>query len=175
MTFGVVVARPNHKLLLSDWADNKRILPNTSAEPGHWKTSRTPDLRQIMDCLSVSSRFERVVFMKANEPGATEAALNFCGHVIENAPGVLLYVNPTDSASQRNVRLRVDPLIDSTPELASLVTRRRSRQAGNNNSLKTFPGGQLSFVAPTAPSAFVALLLVISFVMRLMRFPPMRI
>lgn len=137
---------PEPQTLVSDWADNKRILPNTSAEPGHWKTSRTPYLREIMDCLSVSSRFERVVFMKASQLGATEAALNFCGHVIENAPGVLLYVNPTDSASQRNVRLRVDPLIDSTPELASLVTCRRSRQAGNNNSLKTFPGGQLSFV-----------------------------
>jgi phage terminase large subunit GpA-like protein len=84
--------------------------------------------------------------MKAAQIGATEAALNFCGHVIENAPGVLLYVSPTDAASQRNVRLRVDPLIDTTPELAALVTRRRSRTAGNNNALKTFPGGQLSFV-----------------------------
>ncbi len=96
--------------------------------------------------LSVASSYERVVFMKAAQIGATEAALNFCGHVIENAPGVLLYVSPTDAASQRNVRLRVDPLIDTTPELAALVTRRRSRMAGNNNSLKTFPGGQLSFV-----------------------------
>ena len=59
---------------------------------------------------------------------------------------MLLFVNPTDSASRRNVRLRVDPLIDSTPELAALVTRRRSRQAGNTDSLKVFPGGQLSFV-----------------------------
>jgi phage terminase large subunit GpA-like protein len=42
--------------------------------------------------------------------------------------------------------LRVDPLIDSTPELAALVTRRHSRQAGNTDSLKVFPGGQLSFV-----------------------------
>jgi phage terminase large subunit GpA-like protein len=132
--------------LVSDWADAKRILPNTSAEPGHWKTSRTPYLKDIMNCLSVASPYERVVFMKAAQIGATEAALNFAGHIIENAPGVLLYVSPTDAASQRNVRLRVDPLIDTTPELAALVTRRRSRTAGNNNALKTFPGGQLSFV-----------------------------
>ncbi len=126
---------------VSSWADEKRILPATSAEPGKWRNSRTPYLCEIMDCLSVSSPYEKVVLMKAAQIGATEAALNWCGHVIENAPGVLLYVSPTDAASQRNVRLRVDPLIDSTPELAALVTKRRSRTAGNNNALKTFPGG----------------------------------
>jgi phage terminase large subunit GpA-like protein len=138
--------RPEPQTLVSTWADAHRILPNTSAEPGKWRTSRTPYLREVMDCLSVASPIERVVLMKGSQLGATEAALNFCGFVIENAPGVLLYVNPTDSASRRNVRLRVDPLIDTTPELAALVTRRRSRQAGNTDSLKAFPGGQLSFV-----------------------------
>jgi phage terminase large subunit GpA-like protein len=137
---------PEPQLKVSEWADTCRMLPATSAEPGKWRTSRTEYLREVMDCLSVSSPVERVILMKAAQIGASEAALNFCGYVIANAPGVLLYVMPTDQASRRNVRLRVDPLIDSTPELARLVTRRRSRQAGNNDSLKTFPGGQLSFV-----------------------------
>ncbi len=137
---------PEPQTLVSEWADSHRILPSTSAEPGRWRTSRTPYLREVMDALSVSSAYERVVLVKAAQVGASEAALNFCGYVIENAPGVLLYCMPTDAASRRNVRLRVDPLIDSTPELAALVTRRRSRAAGNTDSLKTFPGGQLSFV-----------------------------
>jgi phage terminase large subunit GpA-like protein len=98
-----------------------------------------------MDEISVSSPFEIVVLMKAAQTGGSEAGFNFCGYTIENAPGVLLFVNPTEAASQRNVRLRVDPLIETTPELKALVTRRNSRRAGNNNSLKCFPGGQLSF------------------------------
>ena len=125
---------PEPQTLVSEWADAHRILPSTSAEPGRWRTSRTPYLKDIMDALSVSSPYERVVFMKAAQIGASEAALNFCGFVVANAPGVLLYVMPTDAASRRNVRLRVDPLIDSTPELARLVTRRRSRAAGNTDA-----------------------------------------
>ena len=147
--FGAIFRRalkPEPQTLVSAWADAKRVLPPTAAEPGRYRTSRVPYLREIMDCLSVASPYETVVFMKPSQIGATEAALNFAGYVIENAPGVLLFVNPTDSASRRNVRLRVDPLIDMTPELKALVTRRRSRQAGNNDALKVFPGGQLSFV-----------------------------
>ena len=34
-----------------------------SAEPGHWRTQRTPYLREPMDCLSASSPIERVVMM----------------------------------------------------------------------------------------------------------------
>lgn len=137
---------PEPQVRVSEWAEQFRILPATSAEPGRWRNSRTPYLAEIMDCLSVSSAIERVILMKAAQISASEAALNFAGYAIANAPGVMLYVMPTDSASQRNVRLRVDPLIDSTPELAALVTRRRSRSAGNTDSLKAFPGGQLSFV-----------------------------
>jgi phage terminase large subunit GpA-like protein len=42
--------------LLVSVADQHRILPATSAEPGLWKTSRTPYLREIMDALSTGSR-----------------------------------------------------------------------------------------------------------------------
>jgi phage terminase large subunit GpA-like protein len=37
-------------------------------------------------------------------------------------------------------------MLDATPELARLVTRRRSRQAGNTESMKLFPGGALFLV-----------------------------
>lgn len=41
-----------------------------SAEPGKWRTGRTPYLKEIMDCLSPSSPTERVVFMKGAQVGA---------------------------------------------------------------------------------------------------------
>lgn len=136
---------PEPQLLVSEWADAHRILPPTAAEPGHWRTSRTPYLREIMDCLSVASPIERVVLMKSAQVGATEAALNFAGYVIVNAPGVLLYVMPTTESARRNVRLRVDPLIESSPIINALVVPAKSRDPGNTDSLKRFPGGQLSF------------------------------
>ena len=42
---------PEPTLCVSAWADTYRFLSNTaSSEPGRWRTSRTPYLREIMDC-----------------------------------------------------------------------------------------------------------------------------
>ncbi len=58
---------PDPDLTVSQWADEHRILPKkSSAEAGRWRTSRTPYLREIMDCLSPQSKIERVVFMKGS-------------------------------------------------------------------------------------------------------------
>ena len=58
---------PDPYLLVSDWADRYRILSAKSAsESGPWRTSRTPYLKEPMDCLSPSSPVKRVVWMKGN-------------------------------------------------------------------------------------------------------------
>ena len=53
---------PDPLLTVSEWADKHRVLSSKAAsEPGRWRTSRTPYLREIMDCLSPMSPIERVV------------------------------------------------------------------------------------------------------------------
>ena len=45
--------RPRESLSVDAWADKYRVLAGeTSAEPGPWRTERTPYLRQIMVDLS---------------------------------------------------------------------------------------------------------------------------
>ncbi len=62
---------PDPLMTVSEWADRHRMLSSkASAEPGRWRTSRTPYLKAIMDCLSPMSSIERVVFMKAAQLGA---------------------------------------------------------------------------------------------------------
>lgn len=49
-------------LSVADWADQNRVLPReTSSEPGRWRTSRTPYVRQILEDLSDDSDTEVVV------------------------------------------------------------------------------------------------------------------
>lgn len=61
---------PDPLLSVSEWADQYRMLSSKSAaEPGRWRTSRTPYLKEIMDCLSPTSPVERVVFMKGAQVG----------------------------------------------------------------------------------------------------------
>ena len=53
---------PDPQLTVSEWADKHRVLSSKAAsEPGRWRTSCTPYLREIMDCLSPMSPIERVV------------------------------------------------------------------------------------------------------------------
>jgi phage terminase large subunit GpA-like protein len=120
---------PEPLLTVSEWADQHRVLPSTSAEPGPWRTARTPYLSEIMDCLSTGSLWERVVLMKGAQLGATEAALNWIGYIIHHAPGLALLVMPSLDMARRNTRTRLDPMIEATPALREVIAAPRSRDA----------------------------------------------
>ncbi len=136
--------RPDPAITVSEWADLHRRLPaKSSAEPGPWRTDRTPYLREIMDCLSATSDVEEVVFMKGAQVGGTEAVINALGYVIDHAPGPTMFVQPTVELAKRFSRQRVDPLVTDTPRLADKVATAKSRDSGNTMLSKEFPGGQL--------------------------------
>jgi phage terminase large subunit GpA-like protein len=137
-------ARPDPLLTISEWADQYRVLSTrASAEPGPWRTDRTPYLREIMDCLSPSSPVERVVFMKGAQVGATECGNNWIGYVIHQAPGPMMAVQPTVEMAKRNSKQRIDPLIEESEVLRKLVRDPRSRDSGNTVLAKEFTGGVL--------------------------------
>ncbi|HAU29813.1 MAG TPA: phage tail protein [Rhodospirillaceae bacterium] len=114
-----------------------------ASEPGRWRTSRTPYLREIMDDLSTTSPIERVVFMKGAQVGGTECGNNWIGYVIHHAPGPMMSVSPTVELAKRGSKQRIDPLIEECPELRELVKDKRSRDSGNTVLSKEFRGGLL--------------------------------
>lgn len=135
---------PDPLLSVSEWSDRHRILSSkASAEPGRWRTHRTPYLKAIMDCLSPTSPVERVVFMKGAQLGATEAGSNWIGYVIHHAPGPMMAVWPTVEMAKRNSKQRIDPLIEESGVLAELIAPARSRDSGNTILTKEFRGGVL--------------------------------
>jgi len=136
--------RPDPHLTVSEWADaHRKLSSRASAEPGQYRTARTPYLREIMDALSPSHPAQRVTFMKAAQVGATEAGNNWIGFVIHHAPGPMLAVLPTLEMAKRTSRGRIDPLIEDSPALREQVSPARSRDAGNSMLSKEFPGGIL--------------------------------
>lgn len=84
---------PEEYYLVSEWADKYRLLSGkSSAEPGLWKTSRTPYLKEIMDQLSTSNPAQRIVFMKGAQIGGTEAGNNWIGYIIHIAHSLAILV-----------------------------------------------------------------------------------
>ena len=136
--------RPDPLLLVSEWADrHRRLSQNGSPEPGQWRTSRTPYLREIMDCLSPSSPVQEVVFKAGAQLGKTEGGCCWIGYIIDYAPGPAMMVQPTVDLAKRWSRQRFDPMVYETPRLSSKVADPKSRDSGNTMLSKEFPGGIL--------------------------------
>ena len=87
---------PDPLFTVSEWADQHRFLSQrASAEPGPWRTSRTPYLKEIMDRLSATDPTQSVTLIKGAQVGGTEAGNNWLGYIIDFAPGPCLAVQPT--------------------------------------------------------------------------------
>lgn len=145
--------RPEPRLTVSEWADQHRYLsPVASAEPGQWRTSRVPYLRDIMDDLSAYSPVQRVIVKKGAQLGFTEAGNNWIGYIIDAAPAPSLMVQPTDDMVKRNSKTRIDTMIEATPRLREKIAPSRARDSGNTITQKQFPGGILVMAGANSPA-----------------------
>lgn len=136
--------RPEQPLTVSEWADkHRRLSSKASAEPGPWRTNRTPYLKEPMDCLSTTSTVQRVVMMFAAQTGKTECGSNWLGYVIAHAPGPMLLVQPTVEMAKRLSKQRLESLISETPCLSERIAPSRSRDSGNTMFSKEFAGGMM--------------------------------
>ena len=114
--------QPEQDITISEWADANRYLSSkSSAEPGRWRTDRTPYLREIMDELSPRSNTQRVVFMAGAQVGKTEAGNNWLGAIIDLFPGPVLAIQPTVDIAMRFSKQRIATLIEESPRLRDKV------------------------------------------------------
>lgn len=133
-------------ITVSNWADTYRMLPREgAAEPGSWRTERTPYLREIMDCLSAESSVCEVTFRKSTQVGGTEVGLNWLGYVAEHNPGPTMYVLPTLDVARKFSEHRFSPMVDLMPVLRERIGPATSRTSGNTLLSKRFPAGMLIF------------------------------
>lgn len=138
--------KPVPLLTVSQWADTFRYLDSkASAEPGLWRTSRTPYLRAIMDDLSSLSPVQEVVVIKGAQLGFTEAGNNWIGYIIDISPAPTMMVQPTEETVKRNAKVRINPMIAATPNLKDKVGNGngKSKDSGDTIYYKEFPGGVL--------------------------------
>lgn len=133
--------RPDPELWIDHWADTYMRIPvGGGAEPGKYRTDRTPYAREVMRCLSPQHPAKRVVAQVASQLMKTQVALNWLCASIHSAPQNMLILLPTDKLSKR-VSSRFSKTIASLPDLRHLVAEPRSRDARNTIDTKEFLGG----------------------------------
>ncbi len=110
-------------ITVSQWADRYRILNSvTSAEPGRWKTNRTPYLQGIMDAFT-DPLVEEITVMAASQVGKTEGMYNMLGYVIDQDPGPTLMVLPRENDAKSVSYNRVLPMINSSGSLRDHISK----------------------------------------------------
>ena len=135
---------PKAPLTVSEWADANRVLSQVgSAEPGPWKTARTPYLREIMDQLSENSPARLVAFMKSSQVGGTEVGSNWLGYIMGHAKGPVAVVMPTEKSLTDWMSQKFEPMAAATPSVAAVLARRSNSGSDNNAQRKKFTGGIL--------------------------------
>ncbi|MFW3895930.1 phage terminase large subunit family protein [Pseudomonas bharatica] len=144
--------QPDPELWVDQWADEYMRIPRDTgaAEPGKYRTARTPYAREPMRCLSPAHPCKRVVTMVASQLMKTQIALNWIGALIHMSPSNILTLLPSLGLAKR-VSARIGKTIAVTPVLKSRVAASRSRDSRNTVDTKEFEGGTL--YATTAGSA----------------------
>ena len=110
------------KISVSKWADESRYLDDeTSAEPGRWRTERTPYLRGIMDAFT-DPLVEQVTIKASTQVGKTESILNMLGYAMDQDPGPALLVMPRKEDAKTISSDRVKPMAELSPAISRHLT-----------------------------------------------------
>ncbi len=144
--------KPDPILTVSEWSDQFRILPPASAEPGPFRTRRTPFMKEISDKLSATDPAQIIFFQKCSQISGTETGNNWVGYTIDIAPAAMLYVMPTDTMMKNCSTTRIQPMISTTPALSKKIKPARSREGGNTMMRKEFEGGLIIMVGANSPN-----------------------
>lgn len=148
--------KPPDDLTVTQWAErHRRLSSESSAEPGPWRTSRTPYLQEPMDAFT-DPKVRRIVMVAASQVGKSELELNIIGYIIDEDPGSILFVHPTTIDAKEFSKLRIAPEIRDCPTLRRKVAAPKSRDSGNTLLQKTYPGGILTMCGSTEAHALAS-------------------
>ena len=147
---------PPDDLTVTEWAEkNRRLSAESAAEPGPWRTERTPYLREPMNAWT-DPKVRHIVMVAASQVGKSEFLNNCIGYVIDQDPGSILFVHPTTIDAKEYSKLRIAPMIRDCPTLRAKVAEVKSRDSGNTILQKTYPGGILTMCGSTEAHALAS-------------------
>ena len=147
---------PPEDMTVSEWADKyRRLSPESNASGGAWRTRRTPYLRDVMDAFT-DPKVNHIVMVAASQVGKSEFENNCIGYIIDQDPGSILFVHPTEVDARDYSKLRVAPMLRDCPTLRKKVVKPKSRDSGNTILQKSYPGGILTMCGSTEAHALAS-------------------
>ena len=122
------ILKPPELLTVSEWADKHRILSEQdSSSPGHWRTSKTPYLKKVMDAFNDWSIYD-ITFCAGTQLGKTAAEQNMIGYAISQDPGPMMIVYPTEKLAEFTSERRLKPMFKLTESIKTRFFERESKR-----------------------------------------------
>ena len=144
--------KPPEQITVKEWADKyRRLSPENSAEPGRWRTDRTPYLEEIMDAFT-DPKVRRIAVAASSQVGKTEMEMNMLGYAIDIDPGPIMWVTPTQDNAEDFSKRRIAPMIRDTRPLKRKIEPSKSRSRDNTVLKKKYPGGMLTMTGSNSPA-----------------------
>lgn len=113
------ILTPPEDLTVSAWCDRYRMLHEMDcAEPGPWRTSRVPYMREILDSFADPS-VGTITFIKCSRISGTEFLNNCLAYSVDHRPMPVLYVLPTESDVNDEFAGRIRRIFEASPRLST--------------------------------------------------------
>jgi len=147
--------KPRKKLTVSEWADMHRVLSvKGSPEPGRWRTSRNPMLREIMDCMSDTSPVREISIIKASQVGVTDGPfIATIGYYMDYSPWPVMVLMPTIESRATWRIQKLNPLLTDTPAIRALIST-RSRDTSNTQDAIDYGASTLYLAGGNSPNSY---------------------
>lgn len=115
------------RLTVSKWAEEYRILDDSSNFKGKWSNDITPYLIGIMNTFN-DPYVQEINFVKPTQVGGTEAMINMLGWIIMQDPAPAMIVYPTDDLAKDTSNDRLKPSLTKTPEIKERFFQNASKE-----------------------------------------------
>lgn len=136
----MVLSDPPPKRAAWQWANENRVLPKRSAEPGPWRSDRVPWIKEITEAIA-SPRHESVYVWMGTQLSKTDGIiLNTLGWKMTDNPVPSLLICPTEKNAGKISAQRLSPMIAATPSLNDRLEKGKREQ----KYIKTLAGVEIS-------------------------------
>lgn len=119
--------KPREELTVSQWAEQYRVLDESSNLSGKWSNDVTPYLVGIMD--TINDPYIREVYLcKASQLGGTEALINMLMYIVQEAPAPTMIVYPSDDLAKDISNDKLKPAFRLVPEIRKKFLETKSKE-----------------------------------------------
>ena len=129
----------------------ERLIPAGNAVPGLIRFDNAPYQREPLDMIADPECY-RITLDWAAQVGKTQVCLCAQAYWIAQDPFPQMMMQPSQSDLKKWMASKFDRMVDHSDVLKNLIAKPRGREGINNQIMKSYPGGDLTFAWAGSPT-----------------------